>query len=248
LVDNRADTDRSRTDAQRSYYAATAGQYDQMHGDEEEHRTALHLIAGFVQRLQPVALLDVGCGTGRALSYLRGEFPGLVLRGADPSPEMLRVAAEQNGIPAEWLDITGDRLPYPDGAFDLAVATGVLHHVADPNVVIGEMLRVARSGVFISDGNKYGNVPVATAYVKAAARALGVIRQLEWVRHGGRRWTVSAGDGLTYPFSVFDCVELLRRQCATVFVIPTKGRSKMTSSPLLHASHALVCALRSPLS
>jgi SAM-dependent methyltransferase len=162
---------------------------------------------------------------------------------------MLRVATERHDIPAEWLDVTGgESLPYPDAAFDVAVATGVLHHVAEPGLVVGEMLRVARLGVFISDGNTYGNASIPMARVKATARALGVIRQLEWVRHGGKRWSMSVGDGLHYPFSVFDCIEHLRRVCPAVFVIPTKGRPKMTSYPLLHASHAVVCALKSPLS
>jgi SAM-dependent methyltransferase len=155
---------------------------------------------------------------------------------------------EEHGIPSEYLDVTGgESLPYPDLAFDIAIATGVLHHVAEPSVVIGELLRVARLGVFISDGNTYGNASRTMAHVKVAARTLHMIRQLEWIRHGGKRWSISAGDGLHYPFSVFDCIDQLRRQCAAVFVIPTRGRPEMTSYPLLHASHALVCALKAPL-
>ena len=248
MADRGISTDGSHEAARlRSYYAATAGTYDELHDGDEEHQIALWLTAAFLRRLQPASLLDVGCGTGRALSYLRAEFPDLALRGADPSPDMLRVATERHGIPAEWLDVTGERLPYPDSAFDVAVATGVLHHVAEPDRLIDEMLRVARSAVFISDGNKYGNAPVAMSCIKIGARALGVIRQLEWLRHGGKHYTISASDGLGYPFSVFDHVEQLRSRCQTVLVIPTRGRPNMTTRPLMHASHALVCALKSPL-
>jgi ubiquinone/menaquinone biosynthesis C-methylase UbiE len=248
MVDGGMRTDGSRQAARlQSYYAATAETYDELHGGDEEHQIALWLTAAFVRRLEPASLLDVGCGTGRALSYFRKEFPDLVLRGADPSPDMLRVATERHGIPAEWLDVSGERLPYPDSAFDIAVATGVLHHVAEPVQFIDELLRVARSAVFISDGNKYGNAPVAMSRIKIAARALGVIRQLEWLRHGGKPYTISDSDGLGYPFSVFDHIEQLRGQCQTVLVIPTKGRADMTTRPLMHASHALVCALKSPL-
>jgi ubiquinone/menaquinone biosynthesis C-methylase UbiE len=230
-----------------TYYAATAEQYDAMHAGELEHETALGLVAAFIARLQPRSLLDVGCGTGRALSYFREEFPDLTLRGTDPSQEMLQIAVEKNGIPVEWLDVNGDRLPYEDAAFDVAVATGVLHHVASPDMLISEMLRVTRSAIFISDGNKYGTKSSAMACIKVAARALGVIRQLEWIRHGGRHWTYSVGDGLAYPFSVFDHIDQLRRECASIYIIPTKGRANMLSWPLLHASHALVCALKTPL-
>ena len=230
-----------------SYYAATAGQYDAMHAGDVEHETALHLTAAFLKRLQPASLLDVGCGTGRSLSYFRTEFPELTLRGTDPSRDMLKIAIEKNGIPEEWLDVNGDRLPYEDAAFDVAVATGVLHHVAAPDLLIGEMLRVSRCGIFISDGNKYGTNSYAMACVKVAARVVGIIRRLEWIRHGGKHWTFTAGDGLAYPFSVFDHLDQLRQHCAAVYVIPTKGRTGMLSWPLLHASHALVCALKVPL-
>jgi SAM-dependent methyltransferase len=230
-----------------SYYANTAEQYDAMHAGDVEHETALRLTAAFLKRLEPTSLLDVGCGTGRSLSYFRSEFPELTLRGTDPSSEMLQIAIERNGIPAEWLDVNGDRLPYEDAAFDVAVATGVLHHVASPELLIGEMLRVSKFGIFISDGNKYGTKSLPMAGVKVAARSLGVIRLLEWIRHGGKHWTFTAGDGLAYPFSVFDHLDQLRQDCAAVYVVPTKGRTSMLTWPLLHASHALVCALKIPL-
>jgi ubiquinone/menaquinone biosynthesis C-methylase UbiE len=241
-------TDVSRQAAQlQSYYASTAETYDELHGGDEEHQIALWLTAGFLKQLRPASLLDVGCGTGRALSYFRMEFPDLVLRGADPSADMLRVATERHGIPAEWLDITTERLPYRDSAFDVAVATGVLHHVAEPDRLIDEMLRVTRSAVFISDGNKYGNAPAIMSCIKIAARGLGIIRQLEWLRHGGKKYTISTSDGLNYPFSVFDHIERFRDQCQTLLVIPTKGRTGMTTRPLMHSSHALICALKPPL-
>jgi SAM-dependent methyltransferase len=248
MVHNNMRIDGSRQAAQlRAYYAATAETYDELHGGDEEHQIALWLTAGFLRQLRPASLLDVGCGTGRALSYFHTEFPDLMLRGADSSPDMLRVATERHGIPAEWLDITSERLPYPDSAFDVAVATGVLHHVAEPSRLIDEMLRVTRSAVFISDGNKYGNAPTIMSRIKIAARGLGIIRQLEWLRHGGKKYAISASDGLNYPFSVFDHIERLRHQCQTVLVIPTKGRTGMATWPLMHSSHALICALKPPL-
>jgi ubiquinone/menaquinone biosynthesis C-methylase UbiE len=242
---NTSGTDSSRVAArQQAYYAATAHEYDAIHGNEEQHKTALHLMAAFVKKLQVASLLDVGCGTGRALSYFRMHFPHLMLRGVDTSPEMLRIAAQHNRIPPEWLQVTGDRLPFADATFDVAIAMAVLHHVPEPSVVISEMLRVTRTAVFISDGNKYGNAPLGLALVKVAAQSLGILRHLEWIRHGGRRWTTSAGDGLSYPFSVYDHISHIRNQCTKVFVIPTSGRPKLMSHPLLHASHALVCALK----
>jgi ubiquinone/menaquinone biosynthesis C-methylase UbiE len=47
----------------------------------------------------------------------------------------------------------GSALPYPDGTFDVAHASLVLHHLAPPDAVtlLREMARVARCGVIVND-------------------------------------------------------------------------------------------------
>ncbi len=180
------DTDGPGTD-QRAYYAATAERYeaDHMH-DGDEHDLALRHIAFYLEWISARSVLDTGCGTGRALRFLREALPNASVRGNDPSPELLAIAVRDHGVPAEVLDCcSSDRLPYEDSSFDAVVATGVLHHVADPGKVVAEMLRVARLAVFISDSNIYGQGGRISSLVKRLLASAHLLRPVNWVRRGG---------------------------------------------------------------
>ncbi|TDP89987.1 class I SAM-dependent methyltransferase [Labedaea rhizosphaerae] len=89
------------------------------------------------------AVLDVACGTGRALPMLRAAVgeSGVVL-GVDLTPEML-AEAQRKGRKALVL---GDAraLPILSGAVDAVFAAGLLPHV--PVVVLAELHRVCRPG------------------------------------------------------------------------------------------------------
>jgi hypothetical protein len=65
---------------QRSYYETTADGYDTAHV-EREHIVALHLLAAYIELAGVKNVLDVGAGTGRAMRFLKGRFPGLLIKG-----------------------------------------------------------------------------------------------------------------------------------------------------------------------
>jgi 2-polyprenyl-6-hydroxyphenyl methylase/3-demethylubiquinone-9 3-methyltransferase len=98
-------------------------------------------------------VLDVGCGGG----LLAEEFAGLgcEVSGVDPSRESIaaaRVHAEAAGLRIDYREGTGESLPFPDAAFDIAYCCDVLEHVADLPRVIAETARVLRpGGVFLYD-------------------------------------------------------------------------------------------------
>ncbi|HEY7621773.1 MAG TPA: class I SAM-dependent methyltransferase [Solirubrobacteraceae bacterium] len=86
--------------------------------------------------LQPgMRIVDIGCG---ALG-LRGLEPGLDITGVDLQPR------PQYPGPFVLADATR-RLPFDDGAFDLAYASSVVEHIAPPHrpAFAGEVRRVAR--------------------------------------------------------------------------------------------------------
>lgn len=95
---------------------------------------------------QGMDVLDVGCGTGIQLAaYQRA---GCRVCGLDASPAMLAAARRRLGEEARLHLGDAARMPYPDGAFDLILATTVLHEMP-PQVraaVLGEMKRVLRAG------------------------------------------------------------------------------------------------------
>lgn len=82
-------------------------------------------------------LLDIGCGDGENL--LR--FDGLPLHrvGLEVSQSRLQTA-RKHGL--DVLQAGGERLPFPDAAFEMVYIAHVLHHVADYEQVLAEMGRV----------------------------------------------------------------------------------------------------------
>ncbi|MFE3326965.1 class I SAM-dependent methyltransferase [Streptomyces sp. NPDC059176] len=99
--------------------------------------------------LQPGdAVLDAGCGTGRALPALRGAVgaTGTVI-GVDLTPAMLAeaVRAGRQGAGALLL-ADAARLPLRSGSLDGVFAAGLLTHLPEPPAGLGEWARVVRPG------------------------------------------------------------------------------------------------------
>jgi SAM-dependent methyltransferase len=238
------------TDAQEAlldYYAATAEQYDDAHrgNHEPEHDDALAWIGRLLPGLGIRSILDTGCGTGRGIEFMRQQHPEIVLRGNDPSPDLLRIAVEQRGIPPELLDCASSTpLPYPDGAFDAVMALGVLHHVPAPDRFVQEMIRVSRRAVFISDRNRFGDGHPVWRRMKWIFWKAHLWRLLFRLKNRGKDWYYTDGDGVAFSYSVFDSIELLVRNGYRIAVIPTRGSGQAYASPLFLASHALVCAIK----
>ncbi len=99
--------------------------------------------------LQGLSLLDVGCGTGTTAQFLAPRVQKL--HGVDISEDML-ARAERNVPKATFSWYDGEKLPFDDETFDVAVAICVLHHVPSSKrfKVLSEMARVTRSGGIVA--------------------------------------------------------------------------------------------------
>lgn len=71
----------------------------------------------------------------------------------DLSPKILGLAARHAPPGVEFAVADARRLPFDDGAFDVATCSLVLHHLepGDAALVLGEMRRVAKRGVVVND-------------------------------------------------------------------------------------------------
>jgi ubiquinone/menaquinone biosynthesis C-methylase UbiE len=120
---------------------------------------ALEALAPGTER---VAMLDVGTGAAdipvAMMASWRRRGRRLEVTAVEDRREVLDAAiairpalAALDGLRLEVAD--GRRLPYPDGAFDVAHASMVLHHLEPPDAValLGEMRRVASRGVVVND-------------------------------------------------------------------------------------------------
>ena len=96
----------------------------------------------------PRRVLDVCCGTGSLLRLLAGRCPPPTeLAGIDPSPSMISAAEQAAGDRRLRFTVgAAERLPYPDGAFDLVVSATSFDHWAHQRVGLGECARVLAPG------------------------------------------------------------------------------------------------------
>jgi ubiquinone/menaquinone biosynthesis C-methylase UbiE len=209
---------------QQKYYAKVASKYNSAFAfdPEDEHYIACAILTGLIQHYQIDSLLDVGCGTGRAISYLSKSLPSLQILGVEPVAEM-RQAAIEAGIPSSLVH-PGDAtaLPFRDQEFDCCSAFGVLHHVVDPKRAIREMFRVSRKAIFISDHNVYGMGSLFTRSLKQSFRDLHARWLLRLLLTGGKGFHDTDWDGIFYPFSLIDHLELIRSLSTKIHLFPTR--------------------------
>ena len=235
-----------RSDAeqrQRAYYASTATSYEDAHREELEHDFALQMMLGTIRHYRFESVLDVGSGTGRALSFLRQEAPGLPVVGIEPSPDLRAVGYGKGLTPDDLRDGDARHLPFADGAFDLVCEFAMLHHVATPAPVIAEMLRVARRAIFISDCNNFGQGSPLLRLMKQTLNACRLWPVADWIKTGGRGYFESEGDGVAYSYSVFNNWRQIRRRCQVVHLFNTADAG---INPYRTAKHVALLGIKHP--
>ena len=90
-------------------------------------------------------VLDVGCGPGNLTGELIRRLGSGSVAAVDPSDPFVTAArARHPGVDVR--QATAEALPYPDRAFDAALAQLVVHFMADPVGGLREMARVTRPG------------------------------------------------------------------------------------------------------
>jgi ubiquinone/menaquinone biosynthesis C-methylase UbiE len=208
---------------QQDYYAKTSAVFDEMHAcGAGEHDFALAFMVAMVDHLGIQSVLDVGAGTGRALLHLTKARPHLRIHGVEPVAELRSVAYSKGVKPTMLTEGDGARLAFDDGAFDLVCEFGVLHHVQRPHIVVGEMLRVGRKAIFLSDSNNFGQGPWLARSIKQALNGLGLWGVANYLKTGGKGYSISAGDGLGYSYSIFNNLRQIQQQCQQVHLLNTR--------------------------
>jgi SAM-dependent methyltransferase len=106
----------------------------------------VHALADHIAELIPAGattLLDVGCGDGTLARSIMRRRPEVVATGVE-----IR-ARPHTAIPVQEFD--GRILPFDDRSRDVVMLVDVLHHAAEPTLLLREAGRVARSAVIIKD-------------------------------------------------------------------------------------------------
>jgi SAM-dependent methyltransferase len=90
-------------------------------------------------------VIDVGCGSGRIIKYLKGRYGHIT--GIDPS-QAIFVANELIGKEdaVELIQTSTDNIPFPDNYFDFGYSLGVLHHIPDTAKALNDCIKKIRPG------------------------------------------------------------------------------------------------------
>lgn len=129
----------------REFFAPRAATWEQRFPDDDP------VYADAVARLglrAGQAVLDAGCGTGRALVPMRDAVgrDGTVV-GVNLTPEMLAAARDHGRLTVAALLLADTRfLPLRDASVDAVLAAGLLPHLPDPAAGLAELARVTRPG------------------------------------------------------------------------------------------------------
>jgi ubiquinone/menaquinone biosynthesis C-methylase UbiE len=99
-------------------------------------------------------ILDIGCGLGGPARYFAARFRCTV-SGIDITPAFVEAANKLTSLLGMASEVTieqgdGQRLPYPDAAFDGAYTQHVTMNVANRSQFFGEAYRVLKPGAFFA--------------------------------------------------------------------------------------------------
>jgi len=174
----------------RAFFASRAATWDTKFGDDLPAYTAAIAEAAIPRG---GVVIDVGCGTGRALPALRTAVgPDGSVIALDLTPEMLEMARPAGQAASATLVLADARsLPFADAAADAIFAAGLVHHLPDPQAGLRELARVARPGGLLVLFHPSGRAALA-------ARHGRVLSPDEPLEEGPlRRLTAAAGWALT---------------------------------------------------
>jgi ubiquinone/menaquinone biosynthesis C-methylase UbiE len=92
-------------------------------------------------------VLDVGAGTGNAA--IPAAELGATVIASDLTPELFdtgRLLAAERGVELDWVEADAERLPFPDGSFDVVMSCVGAMFAPHHQLVADELVRVCRPG------------------------------------------------------------------------------------------------------
>jgi SAM-dependent methyltransferase len=124
-------------------FAVTADAYDRFMG-----RYSVLLspqLADFAGVSSGQQVVDVGCGPGALTTELVARLGAGAVTSVEPSDSFVAAVRERHpGVTV--VHASAEQLPFPDQAFDAALAQLVVHFMSDPVAGLAEMARVTRPG------------------------------------------------------------------------------------------------------
>jgi SAM-dependent methyltransferase len=169
------------------FFASRAATWDERFPDDGPRYE--RAVAQLAPRYGGVAV-DIGCGTGRALPFLRSAVgPDGCVAGLDLTAQMLDVAVSRINRPGGLIQADAACLPFSAGSCDALFAAGLLHHLPDPLAGLREFARVSRPGARLALFHPMGRAALAARHggvpapddIRGEARLVPALAATGWV-------------------------------------------------------------------
>ena len=150
----------------RAFFSARAATWDTKFGDDLPAYAAAITQARIPEH---GTVIDVGCGTGRALPALRQAVgPGGTVIAVDLTPEMLRHARARGRAAGAGLILADVRqLPFASASADAVFAAGLIPHLPDAEAGLRQLARVTRPGGLLILFHPSGRAALAARHGRA---------------------------------------------------------------------------------
>jgi ubiquinone/menaquinone biosynthesis C-methylase UbiE len=128
--------------------------------------------------IRSARMIDLACGTGRFLSFVKDNYPRLAVTGVDLSAPYLEKARRQlrHWSRADFAVAQAERLPFADASYDIASCIFLFHELprAVRRRVAGEMARILRPGgvLLFMDSIQRGDRPDYDALLERFPHAM----------------------------------------------------------------------------
>ena len=112
------------------------------------------IILDELNKIQFDTLLEVGCGEGTNMFYIRRDFPDAKITGLDNDISRIVMCEEQFG--RDYCQVgNAVALPYKDKSFDIILFDAVLMYLSPEDIekALAEAYRVAKKAVVVCDQN-----------------------------------------------------------------------------------------------
>jgi SAM-dependent methyltransferase len=150
----------------RAFFSARAATWDTKFGDDLPAYAAAVAQARIPR---PGVVIDVGCGTGRALPALRQAVgPDGTVIAVDLTPEMLRHARIKGRAAHATLVLADARqLPFARASADAVFAAGLIMHLPDTEAGLRQLARITRPGGLLILFHPSGRAALAARHGRA---------------------------------------------------------------------------------
>jgi ubiquinone/menaquinone biosynthesis C-methylase UbiE len=109
------------------------------------------VVAEVLSKLPSGRILDIGTGPGDIPLEIAKSSKVLEIKAIDISPAMVDIAGQNSrkvGLEqrVEFLPGSAEKIPFPDGYFDLVISSNSFHHWTEPQKCLKEIKRVLKYG------------------------------------------------------------------------------------------------------